>query len=222
MIAQISPGELCSVYHALKFAEDLAIKWLPKYKFENWTVTSTQGMEVTDQMKLDRAKEIAQKLTNHADWRSHGRSIKIEDLEDNLKLQIIPIDDDKELAEIVYRTHSVLRMIFSRSTIYKVFFTADERFKKVAVQKNSFNEKIPLDKSDLVEFEIICSSCGKKHSLYAKFKKYIKIEKDLKKHHKIPFPKNNKLVCDCGFEIDLNGIKNQIETDSGQKIVFDK
>ena len=35
MVAQITPGELGSVYHALKFAEDLVVEWLINYKFKN-------------------------------------------------------------------------------------------------------------------------------------------------------------------------------------------
>ncbi|RPI51133.1 MAG: peptidase, partial [Deltaproteobacteria bacterium] len=41
MIAQITPGELNGIIHALKFAEDLVAEWLPKYKFKKWTVTKS-------------------------------------------------------------------------------------------------------------------------------------------------------------------------------------
>jgi hypothetical protein len=33
------------------------------------------------------------------------------------------------------------------------------------------------------------------------------------------FPSNNKLICVCGYEIDLSGIKNEIETQVGKKII---
>jgi len=36
MVAQITPGELGSVFHALKFAEDLVVEWLINYKFKKW------------------------------------------------------------------------------------------------------------------------------------------------------------------------------------------
>lgn len=61
MVAQISPGELKGVNHALKFAEDLVGKWLKQYKFKHWKVTETQKKTVTEEMKASRAKEIAQK-----------------------------------------------------------------------------------------------------------------------------------------------------------------
>jgi len=62
MVAQISPGELKGVNHALKFAEDLVGKWLKQYKFKHWTKTETREKTVTEKMKDKRAKEIAQNL----------------------------------------------------------------------------------------------------------------------------------------------------------------
>ena len=77
----ISPGELKGVNHALRFAEDLVCKWLKKYKFKHWDITETRQRKVTEKMKEQTAKKIAQKLTDHSKWRSHGRSIKIKDLD---------------------------------------------------------------------------------------------------------------------------------------------
>ncbi|MBN1150456.1 ATP-dependent Clp protease proteolytic subunit, partial [candidate division WOR-3 bacterium] len=39
IIAQISPGEIKSVYQSLDFAKDLVTEWLPKYKFKDWKFT---------------------------------------------------------------------------------------------------------------------------------------------------------------------------------------
>lgn len=102
MVAQITPGELGSVFHSLKFAEDLVVDWLMRYKFKNWSVTETHKKPVTDEIKKKRAEEIASELTNHSKWRSHGRSIKIRDLED-IGLKITRLDDNPKLSEIVYR-----------------------------------------------------------------------------------------------------------------------
>ena len=132
MVAQISPGELSLVYHALKFAEDLVVEWLSKYKFQNWKVTETRKIPVTEEMKKKRASEIAKKLMNHAKWRTHGK-------------------------------------------VYK---------------------------------------------LYAKFIENPQIDRDFQKKGAIPFPKDNKLICDCGFEIDLTGIRNDLETKVGKKILI--
>jgi hypothetical protein len=81
IVAQINPGEIGGVFNSLNFAIDLVEKWLCTYKFANWTITEDQKNLVTPKLKKERANAIATQLTNHSEWRSHGRSLKIEDLE---------------------------------------------------------------------------------------------------------------------------------------------
>lgn len=131
MVAQISPGEINLVFHAMKFAEDLVMEWLPKYKFKKWKFTDERQIKVTTKMKKDRAKEIAGELINHTKGRTHGRYFKINDLE-KIGLHIKRVDDDLDLSDIVYRIQTVIRLIFSSSTNYKIFATADERIFKSA------------------------------------------------------------------------------------------
>jgi len=217
MVAQISPGELSLVYYALKFAEDLVVEWLSKYKFQDWKITETRKIPVTEEMKESRAREIANALTNHGKWRTHGRSIKIEDLE-SIGLKITRIDDYPNIADTVYRIQTVIRLLFSNTTTYKIFATADEKIFKQAVAIGS-PPKIPVKIADVAEFEVKCPQCGKVYKLYAKFVENPKIDEDLQKNGFISFPKDNKLTCDCGFEIDLMGIRNDLETRIGKKIL---
>jgi Serine dehydrogenase proteinase len=217
MIAQISPGELSGVSHSLEFAKDLVVEWLAKYKFKDWVVTDTQGLTVTDEMRNQRAKDIAKCLTNHGKWRSHGRSLKIDDLE-NIGLRITKVDDDTNLSEIVYRIHTIIRLLFSSISAYKIF--ADDN-KKIFVNATPAGDihKIPSGNVDVVEVETKCQKCGQTHKLYAKFTDDNKIDEDFEKKNFKSFPPNNKLICDCGFEIDLSGIRNEIETKFGKKIM---
>jgi len=76
-------------------AKDLTIalleKWLVKYKFKNWAAHRTDphklGQLVTEDEKVERAKEIAGHLSNNNKWKSHGRPINIEALKE-LRLEI--------------------------------------------------------------------------------------------------------------------------------------
>jgi hypothetical protein len=76
-------------------AKDLTIslleKWLVKYKFKNWTNHKTNpsklGQKVSEEEKVERAKEIAGHLSNNNEWKSHGRPINIETLK-KLRLEI--------------------------------------------------------------------------------------------------------------------------------------
>lgn len=80
MLQQISPGELQAARNALKFAQILVRQWLNEFKFSGWTHHATTAQPVTPEERLARADEIAQMLSNHSTWLTHGRSIKIDDL----------------------------------------------------------------------------------------------------------------------------------------------
>lgn len=218
MVAQISPGELNSVYHSLKFAEDLVEKWLPKFKFKNWTETETKKIKVTEEMKKTRAKEIAQELTNHGKWRSHGRSLKIEDLEE-IGLKINRIDENPKISDIIYRIQAVIRLLFSSTTNYKVIATADNKIFRSAISRN-IPVNIPKQNIEHGGVDVTCNSCNKVHKLFFKFVKKQKIDEDYKNKGSISFPMDNILKCECGFEIDLSGLKNEIESKIGKKMVF--
>lgn len=219
MVAQISPGELSGLYNALKYAEDLVVNWLVNYKFKDWVITETREIPVTDEMKKKRADEIATELINHARWRSHGRSIKIGDLEE-LGLKIIRIDDDAKLSDIVYRIQTVCRLLFSTTNTYKIFATEREKIFRRATP-TSVAPKIPTKAvADVAEFEAKCPQCGKVHNVYAKFSDNPQIDKDFQKKGSIVYPKDNKLKCDCGFEIDLSAVRNEIELGVGKKLVL--
>jgi len=221
MVAQITPGELGGVLNALKFAEDLVVEWLIKYKFKKWTKTETREIPVTEEMKKKRAEEITAELINHSKWRLHGRSIKIGDLEE-IGLKIKRIEDDPKLADIVFRIQTVCRLLFESTTIFKIFATAEDKlFKQATPREGPLRIPIPqMPIADVVQIQQQCPKCKKVHSLYGKFSPNPQIDQKLKNKGLIPFPKDAKIKCDnCGFEIDLLGIKNQIEIDSGKKII---
>lgn len=136
IVAQINPGEIGGVFNALNFAIDLVERWLCEYKFANWTVTETTQLPVTVDMRKQRANSIATQLTNHSVWRSHGRSLKIEDLE-NLGLKIEKVDDKPDLSKIVYSIKAVLMLIFLNSNVFKIFANEESIIKKFSKNQAS-------------------------------------------------------------------------------------
>ncbi|MFC1836185.1 ATP-dependent Clp protease proteolytic subunit, partial [Thermodesulfobacteriota bacterium] len=225
MVAQMDPGELLGVKHALEYARDLVVDWLPRYKFRNWTKTETRGAPVTDQMKKKRAREIAKDLTNHARWRQHGRSIKADDLE-SIGLKVTRLDEDEKLADIAYRIHTVLRLLFSSSSVVKILRSHDTKLEITRTQSRPpaqpISPTIPtgiVARPDVVTVEPRCDKCGKVHRLYAKFVNQPQIDQDFQAQGFTPIPKDNKLTCDCGAELDLSAIVNQIEIQDGRKIL---
>jgi len=226
MVAQISPGEIYGVVNSLEFAKDLVKGWLEKYKFKNWTETQATRKIVTAEMRKQRAEEVADKLCDHMNWRTHGRSLKIEDLKDELLIE--NIDNNEQLANIVYRIKTVIRLIFDTSTDYKLYFWEDFQITRTATVTNT-NLPVPMpvpNMNNSIEQAVLninCPKCGKKHEIQG----YFDISSERIKQLKLPI--NNKiqdndvLICDnlgCNFTIDLKSIKNQIETQSKRKITF--
>jgi len=169
-------------------------------------------------MKRDRAEKIAEELTNHSKWRSHGRSIKIDDLE-SIGIKVTKIDNNPKLSDIVYRIQTICRLIFETTTAFKIFATKENKIFRHAVPVGE-TIKIPQMKTpDVVDIKQKCPKCGKVHKIYAKFIDNPQIDIDFQKKGFKPFPENDKITCDCGFEIDLSGIKNQIEIETKQKII---
>jgi hypothetical protein len=222
MVAQITPGELKRAYHGLKFAEERVVEWLPKYKFRDWKQTETRKQEVTQEYKVQRASEIAMELTSSEKWRTHGRAIKINDLEQFLRIK--RIDQDLKLADIVYRIQIVLKLFFAGTMCYKMFATANHRLLRNAVGHKIALPALPpqpnLMQANVVNADLSCPKCGTHHKFYAKFVKNPAIDADMQKQGFTALPQSNKIICSCGFQIDLLPLRNMLEQRSGKKVVF--
>lgn len=225
LISQISPGEIYGIMNSLQFAQDLVKEWLPKYKYKNWIITETRGIPVTQEMKEERAKDVSEKLCNHMDWHTHGRSLKIDDLKEELKIE--NIDDNPALANIVYRIKTVIRLIFDTSTDFKLYFWEDcELARSANLASNPFNNPVAHNTTkniEVVEFSISCPKCRKEH----KVKGYPNLtSKDIKSLNLQVNPlvkDDDLLVCDtpgCGFTIDLKPIKNMFENQFKKKVTL--
>ncbi|MDR1759096.1 MAG: hypothetical protein LBR60_01060 [Fibrobacter sp.] len=89
-------------------AKDLTValleKWLVKFKFKNWSTHRTDptklGQVVTEEEKVQRAKEIADHLSDNNKWKSHGRPINIETLKE-LGLEIEDYSTNKDRTQVI-------------------------------------------------------------------------------------------------------------------------
>jgi predicted RNA-binding Zn-ribbon protein involved in translation (DUF1610 family) len=219
IVSQISPGEIKKVINALEFAKDLVIDWLVTYKFKNWTTTETRKIEVTDEIKKERATEVANELTNQTKLRTHGRSLKIDDLRKWLKIE--KIDDDKKLSEIVYSIKTVIRLIFDQSSTFKLFLCGDNKIMRTFAASNQpiglppVGQKAKTPKN--IEIALNCPKCGQEHKIIAY------LNKDYKPQHNTKSNVTDKdtFICNnCGFELDLKPIKNDLELKLKTKIFF--
>jgi hypothetical protein len=218
MIAQISPGEYMGVFHAQQFAVDKLKEWLPKYKFKHWKETETNKVPVTDKMKKVRAEEIANKMIDHSTWRTHGKSLKIADLNE-IGLRINILDQNEALKEIVYRIKIVIKLLFGSSTNYKIFFTEDEVILQNVISQKPMSVNQQNLQTPVAEIQVTCPKCTKQHPVYAKFGPVLKeLELELSKKNK-KFPLDNLIQCECGFTINLTALRNQLENQIARKII---
>lgn len=216
MIAQITPGEIQLVNHSLEFAKDLVKQWLHQYKFESWVTTETRQEAVTDAMKEKRANEVATELANHSRWRTHGRSLGIEDLE-SIGIKVVNLEKDVQIAEIVYRIQFVCKLLHESTSIYKLFYSKDEKILKNAVAANIRNNQplgipqgIPQD-AEVIQIEIPCEKCGRRHKFYKKLVDNKDIDSDMQKQNITPLPQEDHFICECENVIDLRAVKNELD-----------
>lgn len=92
-------------------AKDLSISllkdWLVKYKFKDWD-NHSNGKPVENKEKIDRAIEIAEELSNHNRWHSHGRMIGIKTLTNDLRLKIEDYTNDDDLKSVIRKYSDLL------------------------------------------------------------------------------------------------------------------
>jgi ATP-dependent protease ClpP protease subunit len=209
ILQALSPGELQSAENALNFAKTLVTDWLARYKFKNWNTHSTTGIAVTEDEKKLRASEIATTLCDHKKWLTHGRSIKISDLE-AMRLRITDYSQQPDLAEAIRRYHTLLQMTFDTTSIYKVFETKESQIFRFVV----ITAVPPPQDADAVILEVTCPKCSAVSKLQANLKKG-PLQAG---HHR--FPADNRFKCPtCAAEIDITGVRRQIEVQSKKPVI---
>ena len=121
ILQSISPGEIQHCENAQNFSKTLVTDWLKQYKFKFWVSHSSTGLPVTDEEKAKRAGEIADELCDQGRWLTHGRSIKIEDL-NKLRLQVTNFSETADLFDAINRYYVLLQMSFD-SNVCKIYET---------------------------------------------------------------------------------------------------
>ena len=212
MLQGISPGELESAENAKNFAIELVKKWLADYKFKSWDKHSTNGKDVTKKEKIERAEEIANRLSNHSHWLTHGRSITIKDLRD-MRLKVTDYSENKDLHEALNRYYALLQMTF-HSNIYKLIETEKSQIYRFANQPAPIPRKISRD-GQVAEVDLKCHKCNFIVKIQANIGKKQPLRKGL-----IEFPQNNQLKCpSCQTIMELSDLRRQIEAQTRQKVV---
>jgi len=213
MLQNLSPGEIQHCENAQNFSQKLVYEWLAKYKFKYWTTHSSTSKPVTEEDKLTRAKDIAERLCKQSEWLTHGRSIKIEDLE-QMKLRITNYNLSADLKDAITRYYTLLRMTFD-TNMYKMIETVESQIYRFVVGPNPGGAPIP-EKQKIAGVDFECPKC-KEHFL---IQLNIGISEPLKPGN-VPYPvDDNVFKCpNCGAQSNLANLRLQIEAQTGKKIV---
>ena len=110
LLQKLDLADLLQFEEARELSMSLLKEWLVRYKFKDWSTTDRTKTTVTQEMKQERAHEIATALSNPQKWHSHGRGISMQVLRsEDIKLKIDDFGKDDQLAEILHDYSSVLR-----------------------------------------------------------------------------------------------------------------
>ena len=112
LIQKLDLAELYEFEQAKELSIDLLKQWLTRYKFKDWGPTRTRKIEVTKEMKEERAEQVARELSNNARWHSHGRGISRRTLEEEppagLNIRIDKLENQPNLEKATKAYHDCL------------------------------------------------------------------------------------------------------------------
>ncbi|MBO7735830.1 MAG: hypothetical protein J6S67_24895 [Methanobrevibacter sp.] len=115
--------ELGYIKMASQLSIDLVEEYLRKYKFKNWTHHSGTNLEVTEDARKTRAREIATKLCNNECWKTHNRLISRTVAHEECWLQITHPEDIDGLNNAIKQFWTVVYWIIEHSNVQKIYAT---------------------------------------------------------------------------------------------------
>ena len=125
LVSKLDLGELYQFEQARELSIELLIKWLTSYKFRNWSRTESRQLEVTPEMKENRAKEIAALLNNPERWHSHGRAIDMRTLQEEVGLKIDDLADKPVLHKDIRDYFELLKDYMHREQLLSFIHTRE-------------------------------------------------------------------------------------------------
>ena len=214
ILQNITPGDLQHADNAMAIAKTLVTEWLTNYKFKNWNTHKSSGKSVMQEEKETRAKQIAEKLSQHNHWKTHNRSIKIDDFE-KMKLKITNFQENDKLYDAIHRYYIVLRMTFDFG-IFKIFETATAQILRQDNRLKPEEQNVKIAPS-VGKLTLDCLKCKKKSTLQLNLGKKFPPQNGLPQ-----YPKNDIFQCpQCGASSSIAAERKKIEERSGQPVIID-
>lgn len=125
LLAKFDPAELYQFEQERELSITLLREWLAKYKFKDWNCTETNKTPVTQQMREDRAQEIATSLNDTGMWHTHGRGIPMVVLRKKLNLKIEDFGENESLKSAIRSYYRLLTDYMNVMSLNYVIHTRD-------------------------------------------------------------------------------------------------
>ena len=213
ILQNLSPGELKEAHNQLEFAKALVTSWLAQYKFRRWTAHSTSGKRVTKAEREERARQVAERLCDHSRWRTHGKSLRIDDLR-NLGLKVTDYSADPELNDAIMRYYTLLQMVFDTTNIYKIWEIPQSW---IVRSVNIAGQPAPpiAQGATKAELQVQCPSCKRDLRIQANLDTLQPLNDGM-----LPYPEGDMMKCpDCGTDINLIDVRRKVELGTRRKVV---
>ena len=115
LINKFDPAQLARIEQDTLRGIDLIEEWLPKYKFKDWNETETNKKKVDEDLKEERAGEIAEILAEGENWHSHTRGISMVQLRDiGLRIDDFDEDPNPDLGNLIKHYHGLAVDFYTR------------------------------------------------------------------------------------------------------------
>lgn len=122
ILRNLDAKELGDAYSASQYSIQLAAEYLYAYKLQHWHQRGN-GTAVTDAMRKERARWIAEKLCSHNEWRAHSHGITRDIARTQLKLEINHPESVEGLHRAIRRLWALLYWTFDNSLVAKLFLS---------------------------------------------------------------------------------------------------
>lgn len=133
VIDSLDKKELGEAITASQYSETMAAQFLSRYKFRKWNRRETSGTIVSEEDRVNRAKEIASLLGSHDHWKSHGHALTRQVLVTELQLKVD--QPDPRLGRAMARMWALLAYMFDKTPLIKILCSANYRYvRNVQVQ----------------------------------------------------------------------------------------
>jgi hypothetical protein len=115
ILQPMGPSLLVQCDYAIELSRRLVREWLEKYMFKG------------DADGPVRAAAVAEYLGTASNFASHGRRVKLDQLQDparNFRLNLVNLRDEPMLYQAIWEVYCVMDVIFSNTPVYKLFYNS--------------------------------------------------------------------------------------------------